>query len=190
MITYAPALISGEAWCQCGVGFTDEGFGCRPIDAAIGNGYPVMKFILGLGEILLTRLQIALDHGAHNRLVASDDLAEKGPHYCRLKGRVLVGVIVRTIHEDGFKQLGLGQLSLGGGDLFGGIIGPMGSASQHNVAIGVAAGNDGGGGSIDVDTQECLWLGGSFNGVDRRAQRAIGAVLKPRGMDRPDAIWR
>ena len=44
------------------------------------------------------------------------------------------------------------------------------------MAIGIAAGHHGRGGSIEVDAEKGLRLGSGFDGVDRCAEGAVGAV--------------
>ena len=49
------------------------------------------------------------------------------------------------------------------------------------MAVGIAAGDDGGGRSVHADAQESLGLGGGPDGVDGGLEVAIGAVLESEG---------
>src|SRR5690606_2278761 len=49
---------------------------------------------------------------------------------------------------------------------------------QDDVAVGVAAGDDGGGLALDVDAEESLGLRGGLDGVDGDGESAVGAVFE------------
>ena len=69
-----------EAWCECGVQVADEFLRRRPVDARIGDGDAVAKFLLRLREGLVSGLEITLKHRAHDRRVARGNLGEQLAH--------------------------------------------------------------------------------------------------------------
>ncbi len=85
---------------------------------------------------------------------------------------------MRAVDEDGFGEVGFGEELLGLGDVGGRVVGAGGAAAKDDVAIGIAAGDDGGGGAVEVDAEEGLGLGGGLDGVDRGGDGAVGAVFE------------
>jgi hypothetical protein len=52
---------------------------------------------------------------------------------------------------------------------------------QDDVAVRVAAGDDGGGLAIQIDAEKSLGLGGGLDGIDCRREGAVGAILEAQG---------
>ena len=61
------------------------------------------------------------------------------------------------------------------------VVGAGGAAAEHHVAVRVAAGHDGGGGTVEVDAEKGLRLRRGLDGVDRGLKGAVGAVLEAEG---------
>ena len=156
----------------------DELFGRGPIDAAVGDAHAVAEIFLRHGEGLAAAAEVALDHGAHNRSAASGDLGEEGAEDVGLELRFFRGVVVRAVDEDRLGQIGLGEERFGLRDVRRRIVRPSGTAAQDDMAVGVAASDDGGGGTTEVDAEEGLGLRGGFDGVDGGGEGAVGAVLE------------
>lgn len=159
----------------------DEGFGRGPVDAGVGDGDAVAKVFTRLREGLVTGAEVALDHGAHDAVVAGDDLVEDGADDLGLAVGLLRGIIVRAVDEDAFREVCLGEELFGLGDVDGRVVGAGVAAAEDDVAVGVAARDDGGRGAIEVDAEEGLGLGGGFDGVDGGGDGAIGAVFEAEG---------
>ena len=91
---------------------------------------------------------------------------------------LLGGVVVRAVDEDGLGQAGLGEELLGLRDVRGRIVRAGGAAAEDDVAVGIAARDDGGGGAVEVDAEKRVRLRGGLDGVDRGGDGAVGAVLE------------
>jgi hypothetical protein len=79
----------------------------------------------------------------------------------------LGGIVVRAVDQDGLRQARLGEQLLGLRDVGRRIIRTGRAAAEDDVAVGIAAGDDGGGGAVEVDAEEGLGLRGGLDGVDR-----------------------
>ena len=93
--------VSLELRCERGVKFVDELFCSGPVDAAIGDGNAVTKFLLGLRKRLVPDLEVALEHCPHDGRVAGDDLRDERADHLGLALRLLCRVVVRTVDENG-----------------------------------------------------------------------------------------
>ena len=85
---------------------------------------------------------------------------------------------MRTIDEDRLGEICLGQEGLGLGDVRGRVVGARGAAAEDDVAVGIAARDDGGRGAVEVDAEKGLRLAGGPDGVDGGLQGTVGAVLE------------
>ena len=170
----------GEERGEGGVGFADCGFGVVPADAAVGDGNSVLEVCFGLGEGLVAGVEVALDHGADDGFVgealAHDFFEDSG-----LTTGFLGAVGVVAVDHDGGFESGIEEGFAGFGDVLGGIVGAFGSASEYDVAVGVAFGGDGAGLSGVVDPEKGLFLAGGFDGVDGDGESAVGAVFEAEG---------
>ena len=158
--------------------FADEGFRRRPVDARVGDGDAVAQVFFRLGEGLVAGAEVAFDHGAHDAVVAADDLCEDLADDFGLALGLFRGVVVRAVDQDGFGEPGFGEELLGLGDVRGRVVRAGGAAAENDVAIGIAAGDDGGGGAVEIDTEKSLGLGGGLDGVDGGGDGTVGAVLE------------
>lgn len=170
----------GEERGEGGVGFADCGFGVVPADAAVGDGNSVLEVCLGLGEGLIAGVEVALDHGADDGFVgealAHDFFEDSG-----LTTGFLGAVGVVAVDHDGGFESGIEEGFAGFGDVLGGIVGTVGTASEYDVTVGVALGGDGVGLSGVVDPEKGLFLAGGFDGVDGDGESAVGAVFEAEG---------
>ena len=158
--------------------FADERFGGWPVDAGVGDGDAVAQVFFRLGEGLVAGAEVAFDHGAHDAVVAADDLREDLADDVRLALGFFGGVVVRAVDQDGFGEPGFGEELLGLGDVRGRVVGTGGAAAENDVTIGIAAGDDGGGGAVEIDAEKSLGLGGGLDGVDGGGDGTIGAVFE------------
>ena len=156
----------------------DGNLGGRPIDAGIGDGNAIVEARPRLGERLAAGEEVALDHGSHDRGVASGDLVEHGAEHLWLALGLPGGIAVTAIHHDGLGQPGFLQQALGLPDVSGAVIGAGGPAAQHDMAIGIAARHDGGSDAVMTDAEKSLGLRRRTDGVDGGLQAAVGAVLE------------
>lgn len=89
-----------------------------------------------MGEGLVAGLEVTFDHGADDRGVAGGDLLHDRFEYFGLYLRVLGGICVGAIDQDGGNQAGLTEDRFGLSDMLGGIVGTSGAATQDDVAVG------------------------------------------------------
>ena len=85
---------------------------------------------------------------------------------------------MRAVDEDGFGEAGFGEELLGLCDVRGRVVGAVGAAAEDDVTVGIAARDDGGGGTVEIDAEESLGGGGGLDGVDRGRDGAVGAVFE------------
>lgn len=162
------------------MGVADGRLGLVPADAAVGYGNAVLQGFFWLGEGLVARLEVALDHGADDGFVGealAHDFFEDGGLTTGFLGAVGV---VAVDHDGGFES-GIEEGFAGFGDVLGGIVGTVGTASEYDVTVGVALGGDGVGLSGVVDPEKGLFLAGGFDGVNGDGESAVGAVFEAEG---------
>ena len=162
---------------EVGVAFAEHGFGGFPVDAAVGDGDAVFEVFDGLGEGLVAEVEVTFDHCADDAGINQTLAYDFGEDF-RLATGVFGAIGVAAVRHDGGDQAGLGQFFAGLGDIVGPVVGAVGTAAQHDVAVGVAFGRKGVGAALIVDAEKSLWLAGGFDRVDRHVEATVGAVFE------------
>lgn len=108
------------------MGVADGGLGLVPADAAVGYGKAVLQGFFWLGEGLVTRLEVALDHGADDGFVA-EALANDFFKDCGLTAGFLGAVGVVAVDHDGGFESGIVKGFAGFGDVLGAVVGATGT---------------------------------------------------------------
>lgn len=100
----------GAALGQFGMSASEDGFGCWPIDTAIGDGLAVNELIEGAGKFLRTGDEVAFEHKAADGGMGIGCLIDDGGEDLWLSFGILVAIIVAAIDHDGGWQGGFAEL--------------------------------------------------------------------------------
>lgn len=148
-----------------------------PSETGIGDGDTMLKghtFFPGL----LARAEIAFQHESHDGLAAIAELTKHLAGHDPLARVIFTGVVVRTIDHDGAGDAFARDGRFGFGDMLIFIVRFSASASQHDMAVGVAHGSDNGRLPVGVDADKMMGSAGRRHRVDRDLETAFRAVFE------------
>src|SRR5580658_8762220 len=118
--------------------------GFWPVDAGVGDALAVDER-LAWCELLRAGYEIALNHHAHNALLARRHLAGYVVADERLAAIVLAGVGVTEVDHDAGRGPRLFHLSDSVGNTSGSVVHHFAAAAQNDVRVGIAGGDEDGG---------------------------------------------
>lgn len=130
---------------------------------------------------LLAWAEIAFQHESHNGLAAIAELMKHLAGHDSLACVIFTGVVVRTIDHDGAGDAFARDGRFGFGDMLIFVVGFSASASQHDMAVGVAHGSDDGRLSVGVDADKMMGCAGGRHCVDSDLEAAFRAVFESDG---------
>lgn len=153
-----------------------------PVHTSIRDGHTVLQILPGLSiTALLSGLQVRLDHNTRDTHLPLLELLTDIRNDLGLVHMVLHRVSVRAVDHDRRVRIVrtlLSHIGEGSLDVFLGVVGAVGTASENNVHVLVAVGLDDGGHSLVVDTHEAVRVFGGAHGVDSNRHRAVRSVLE------------
>ena len=134
-------ILYGFAFSDCGGKFRKQGVGFWPVNTAVGDALSVNEG-LTRDEFLSARYEIAFDHDADDIAVAGGDLAGDVVADRGLPGVIFVAVGVTAVNHDA--RLDAGFLHAGDGvcNVIGCEIHRIPAATQDDVAIRIAGGDE------------------------------------------------
>ena len=156
--------------------------GSVPVDASIGDGDTPLKAGRALlGDLLVARAQVALNHDTDNAVLALADLVADDLGNLGLVVVVLVRVAVRAVdHHDGALALRLEGLT-GGSNAVPVEVGALGTTTEDNEAVRVAGSLGDSGETLLSYTHEVVLGSCRANGVHSDSEATVGAVLEAHG---------
>jgi len=155
--------------------------GSLPINTGISDTNTVLESRGAIfGNVLPASVDVGFDHDTGDRAVTSNKLLTDGVEDLRLVVVVLERVSVRAIDHDTRLVLRTGLLERSGGtlDVHSIVVGALGTASEDNVDIFVAAGLDDGGKTLLGNTHEGVGVGGRLHSIDCNTDTSIGSILE------------
>ncbi len=130
---------------------------------------------------LLAGAEIAFQHESHNGLAAIAELTKHLAGHDSLARVIFLGVVVRTIDHDGPGDAFARDGRFGFGDMLIFVVRFAASASEHDMAVGVAHGSDDGRLPVGVDADKMMGRAGRRHRVDGDLEAAFRAVLESDG---------
>ncbi len=127
---------------------------------------------------LLARAEIAFQHESHDGLAAIAELTKHLAGHESLARVIFTGVVVRTVDHDGAGDTFARDGCFGFGDMLIFVVGFSASASQHDMAVGVAHGSDDGRLPVGVDADKMMGGAGRRHRVDGDLEAAFRAVFE------------
>lgn len=170
-----------------------------PADAGVGDTDAILEAGLALcgnllvawvpgqlsvgstGHVLLTLVNIALDHNAHDSGFTGGDLLAEDSRDLGLVLMVLLRVSVAAVDHDTRREAVGFQLGLRLGYALRIVVGAFLSSAEDNEAVGVTDGADDGDDTGLGDGEEVVGVFHRADGVDGDVERAVGAVLETDG---------
>jgi len=158
--------------------------GSLPVNTSVGDADTVFESGGAIfGNVLPAGVNVGFDHDTGDRAVTSNELLADGVNNLWLVVVILERVSVGAIYHDTWLVLRAGLLERGGGslDVLGIVVRALGTTSEDDVDIFIAAGLDDGGKSLLGNTHESMWVGGRLHGIDRDTDTSIGSILEAYG---------
>ena len=122
--------------------------------------------------------EVALEHDAHDALVAAGDLAGDVAADSGLLGVILVAVGVAAVDHDAGWDAGLFHLAAGFFDRCGVVVDGLAAAAKDDVAVGVAVGDEDGGLAVFGVAEEGVRVACGHDGFDGDLYIAGGSVFE------------
>lgn len=155
--------------------------GRLPVNTCIGDTDTILESGRAIfGDVLPAGINVGFNHNTGDGAVASDQLLADGVNNLWLVVVVFEGVPVGTVNHDARLVLRtrLLESSRGGLDMFGVIVGTLGTTSEDDVDVLVAGGLDDCGKALLGNAHESVRVGRGFHGVHCNTDASIGSVLK------------
>src|SRR5258705_13868725 len=126
---------------------------------------------------MTSRLDIALEHRAHDRIAACADLIDQSVKYCRLPGVIFAGLRVRAIHHHArFQSSAREHLAAFANTAR--VVVRFASSAEHDVSVGISGSSDYRRDSVLGDTEKRMGAARRLNRVDRDLQISFGGIFE------------